>query len=69
MSIAKFIKGKVEQGKKAAIKSQVKGAVKKKVDLDENWDDVLDTTVDKAIDKLGVDNIIKASKVYKELKK
>lgn len=69
MGIADFLKNKVDQGKKAAIKYQIKSTVKQKITLNERFEQVLDQTVDKAVDKIGADNIIKAAKYYRSLKK
>ncbi len=69
MGISDFLKDKVDKGKKAAIKFRIKSVVKNKISLNEQFEDIFDRTVDKAVDKIGADNIIKAAKYCKTLKK
>lgn len=53
---------------KALVKHKVRNAVNGKLNLDGQHDDRVDEFTEKAIDKIGVDNLLKAKKIYDTIK-
>ncbi|MFA0159468.1 hypothetical protein [Vibrio sp. 10N.261.46.A3] len=53
---------------KALVKHKVRKAVNGKLNLDGQHDERVDEFTEKAIDKIGVDNLLKAKKIYDTIK-
>jgi hypothetical protein len=58
-----------EVGVKQVAKKKVKDAVNSKFNLDGQYDDKIDDITNKTIDVVGVDNILKAKKLYDKVSK
>lgn len=54
---------------KMVTKHKVRSVVNEKLKLDGQHDEKIDELTDKAIDKIGVDNLLKAKKIYETIKK